>query len=71
MRHKKLGKTILAIKDIETGKVSMIDFCDMTTALEYQKDIEEKQNTGLEFFFSEKTKHGPQRKKWGYAIRED
>jgi hypothetical protein len=67
----KIGKTILAIKDIETNKVTMIDFCDMTTALEYQKAIEEKQRSGLQFFFSEKTQHGPQRKKWGYAIRED
>jgi len=69
--YTKLGKTILAIKDIETNKVTMLDFCDMTSALEYQKAIEEKQNTGLMFFFSEKTERGPQRKKWGYAIKED
>lgn len=62
MQIKVIGKTILAIKNVNTNKVSLIEYrtYDMALAAIETYCLPE----GLEFYLCEKTERGPTRKKW-------
>lgn len=72
MQIKVIGKTLLAIKNLETNIVSLNEFRTIELAKVYLSNFV-KYNDQSKYFIvmSEKTERGPQRKKWGYAIKED
>lgn len=64
MQIKKLGKTILAIKNVYTNKVRLLEYRDYDSAIRAIESLVRSEPEGLEFYLSEKKEKGPKRKQW-------
>lgn len=70
MQIKKLGKTILAIKNINTNKVTLVEYSTIEEAEKFIRRYQSLFNQdNYKFFLSEKTERGPVRKKWNSWLK--